>query len=416
HAGGNTPQALVNWAAARNAASEHHLALLCGAEFLGSLMKALKSGGDLSLYGGEEREAPEMWGEGRFGYTKQEGAHGINAPISAYPLYENGLRAHRRRGIAAHRAAIGRLMAPFTEIAARNPYSWFPTARSAEEIATEGPSNRMIGFPYTKYMNAIIQVDQSAAVILASSARADALGVPHEKRVYLHGCSDTTELWHMLDRVDYHSSPAIRVGAQKAFSMAGKGQADMRFFDLYSCFPCAVQIAAAEIGVAEDDARGLTVTGGLPYFGGPGNNYVMHSIAEMAQRLRGAPGAFGLVTANGWFLTKHAMGVYSTTPTQGAWARENPKAYQKEIDALAHPNIVLEPTGPAKIETYTVMHGRSGGRRGIIIGRDAQDRRFVARPPDDERILDSLERSEGVGRIGTVTSEPGGLNNIFTPS
>src|SRR5690606_18969108 len=104
------------------------------------------------------------------------------------------------------------------------------------------------------------------------------------------------------------------------------------FFDLYSCFASAVQIGCAELGLSEDDPRGLTVTGGLPYFGGPGNNYVTHSISEMMRRLRANPGKFGMVTANGNYVTKHSFGIYSTEPVQGTWQRENPATLQAELD------------------------------------------------------------------------------------
>jgi acetyl-CoA C-acetyltransferase len=416
HMGGNTPQALVNWAASQIAEGEHDLVLLTGAEFLGSLMARLKDGGDLSQYGGPDASAPpERWGDDRRGCSPQEAAHGLGFPTNVYPLFENAIRAHRGRSIEAHQLALGRLFAPFSEVAARNPCAWFPTARSAREIATEAPDNRMVGFPYTKYMNAIIQVDQSAALIMASNAKADELGVAQEKRIYLHGCADTIELWNVLDRVDYHSSPAIRIGGRQALAMAGKTAADMRFFDLYSCFPSAVEIACAELGIAEDDPRGLTVTGGLPYFGGPGNNYSMHAIAETMQRLRATPGAFGLVTANGWFLTKHSFGVYSTQPFEGRWLRDDPNSYQRAIDTLAHPEVVAEPNGEATIETYTVVHARDRVRSGIVIGRDKSGRRFIANTPEEEGLLLDLQSREGVGRPGQVVSEDGGAKNIFTP-
>jgi acetyl-CoA C-acetyltransferase len=175
-----------------------------------------------------------------------------------------------------------------------------------------------------------------------------------------------------------------------------------------------VEIACAEIGLAEDDPRGLTVTGGLPYFGGPGNNYVMHSIAEMAARLRQKPGGYGLVTGNGWFLTKHAFGLYSTTPTEGPWRRENPKEYQKEIDALPHPEIIADPSGAATIETYTIVHRHEQAPMGIVIGRDTLGRRFVTNTPEDEALAAEMQANEFVGRSGVVSSADG--RNLFTPS
>ena len=416
HMGGNTPQALVNWASEQIAAGEMDFVCLVGAEFLGSLMKALNAGEDLSRFGGGPESAPVRWGDDRADCSPQEQAHGLSFPANTYPLFENALRARRGRSIEAHNAAMGALFAPFTQVAARNPHAWFPVARSAEELITVTPNNRMVGFPYAKYLNAIIQVDQAACVLMASSARADALGVAADKRVYLHGCADASEIWNPIDRVDFHSSPAIRAAAGHAFAMAGKSPGEMSLIDLYSCFPIAVEIACQEIGIAEDDPRGLTITGGLPYFGGPGNNYVMHSIAEMIARLRAKPGAFGLVTANGWYLTKHAMGIYSTEPTKGRWSRGDYRAPQRAVDAQKGPPIVLEPNGPATIETYTVIHGRETYRMGIVMGRDSEGRRFVANTPDDPATLADLQAREGVGRPGRVVSAEGGMKNTFTPS
>lgn len=414
NAGGNTPQAFVNWTAQEIAEGRADMALLVGAEFLGSLRKRIAAGGDLSDLGAPG-DPPERWGDDRPGCSRQEQAHGLAHPVNTYPLFENAVRVHRGRTIEQHNRAIGALFAPFTKVAAANPHAWFPIERSADELTSEGPDNRMIGFPYPKYLNAILNVDQAAGVLMCSSAKADELGVPHEKRIYLHGCADGYELWDVLDRQDYHSSPAIRTCAREAFGMAGKTPADLSFIDLYSCFPVAVEVACQEIGLLENDPRGLTVTGGLPYAGGPGNNYVMHSIATMVQKLRAKQGSFGLVTANGWYLTKHAFGVYSTTPREGAWKRSDPKTYQKIIDALPHPEVVREPSGEAVIETYTVTHARDKMRSGIVIGRDANNRRFVANTPDDEATLIDLQSREGIGRKGRVVSREGGMKNLFTP-
>ena len=169
-------------------------------------------------------------------------------------------------------------------------------------------------------MNANAFIDQSAALVMTSVGLAQQLGIARDKWVFLHGCADGNDHWFVSERADFHSSPAIRAVARQALAMAGRSLDDIAHFDLYSCFASAVEIACAEIGLAENDPRGLTVTGGLPFFGGPGNNYVTHGIAEMMRRLRAAPGRFGLVSANGNYLTKHSWGVYSTAPTHGAVA------------------------------------------------------------------------------------------------
>ena len=411
--GGNSSQHLINVVAERIAAGETDFALAVGAEFLGSLMKKLRDGASFEGYGDNESEPPLRVGDGRPGTSPYETAHGMGLPVNTYPLFENALRARDGRSLADHQRRLGELFAPFTQVAAANPDAWFRTARSAEELVTVTPDNRMVSYPYPKYLNAIMQVDQSAGVLIASVKKARELGVPEDRWVYLHGCADAHDLWFPLERQNFHSSPAMRLTGQRALEMAGIGLADIAAFDLYSCFPSAVEIGAEELGLALDDPRGFTVTGGLPYFGGPGNNYAMHGVVSMMARLRAAPGTHGLCTANGWYLTKQSVGVYSTAPFQGRWARQDPAVIQDKINALPHPRIAEAPEGRATVETYTVVHTRDGYRMGIVVGRDSAGARFVANTPNDEATLKAMEGAEQIGRSGTVRRADDGVHNLF---
>jgi len=411
--GGNTPQWLVNRTAEEIARGECEVALLAGAEYIASLLGAMKAGVDLGWGTGPDHDPgsdPEEIGDQRPGTTEYERRYGLHFPVNVYPLFENALRGEARRSPEAHLRWLGEFFSPFSKVASENPYSWFPTYRSPEDISTPSEKNRFVGYPYTKYLNAVIEVDQAAAVVMTSVAKARELGIPESKWVYLHGCGDANDIWHVTERVNYFSSPAIRTIGQKVFAMADKTAADLSFIDLYSCFPSAVEIGCRELGIATDDPRGLTVTGGLPYFGGAGNDYVMHSIVTMMEKLRANPGKFGLCTGNGWYVTKHSAGLYSTTPKAGAWQREDPKSYQKDIDAMAHPEFTEQPEGRATVETYTVVTDRKGKRFGIVVGRDAQNRRFLANTPDDDATLDWMMREDMLGRAGDVTF---GATNLF---
>lgn len=184
-------------------------------------------------------------------------------------------------------------------------------------------------------------------------------------------------------------------------------------FDLYSCFPSAVQIACREMGIPLDDPRGLTVTGGLPYFGGPGNNYVTHSIAQMLDEVRAKPGSFGLVTANGNYVTKQSAGIYSTTPTSKPFAPKDPAIYQATIDADKGPTVAEAADGAATIETYTVMHDRKGPSYAILFGRLADGRRFIANTPQDPKLLQQMVDNDMLGAAGRVTHKDG--LNVFRP-
>jgi acetyl-CoA C-acetyltransferase len=174
-----------------------------------------------------------------------------------------------------------------------------------------------------------------------------------------------------------------------------------------------VEAACVELGLREDDSRGLTVTGGLPFFGGPGNNYSLHAIAEMVRRLRERPDAYGLVTANGGYLSKHAAGVYSTRTFAGAWRRTERAPLQRTIDAMASPAVAESPTGRGRIETYSVAFSAGEPKLGIVIGRLEHDgRRFLANTPDgDTATLAALVSEEALGRRGDVRQV--GDRNIF---
>lgn len=417
HPGGNMPQYMVNRTAEEIAAGAVDLALIAGGEALRTMRGARKAGVEIDW----QEDAPDGYGDyseigdPRIGVSAYEERHEMRAPIMMYPMVENGIRAHRGRSVPEHQQSIGRLLAGFAKVAAANPLAARREGYSAASIAAVSEENRYIGFPYTKLMNSNPYIDQSAAVIMTSVEKAQALGIDPSRWVFLHGCGDAHDHWFVSDRVNYHSSPAIGMMASKAFAMAGKSIDDMDHVDLYSCFPSAIQMGCQEIGIAEDDPRGLTVTGGLPFFGGPGNNYVTHSIAEMMNRVRAQPGSFGLCTANGHNVTKHAAGIFSTVPTAGAWRREDPSQYQPTLDAMDKPILVEQAEGAAKIETYTVMHRPDGPEHGLIIGRLTETgQRFLANTAQDPAVLMDLQENGDVGREGTVQSD--GDKNLFSLS
>ena len=204
-----------------------------------------------------------------------------------------------------------------------------------------------------------------------------------------------------------------RVFAQ-AFDMAGCTLADIGVLDIYSCFASAVEVACDALGLAPDDPRGLTVTGGLPYFGGPGNNYVTHSIAEMVQRVRAQPGTKGLVTANGNYLTKHSAGIYSTEPPARPFAPADPALLQAELDAtIPRPPLVDLADGSAQVESYTVSHDGKGPVNAVVIGRLDDGSRFIANTPPDAALWAEMQTHDFLGRHGRVHND--GRINRFVP-
>ena len=413
HNGGNMPQYLVGAFAEAIARGEMRAAMIAGGEAMRT-QNALERAGAADVWNEDPGGTPELVGDPRRGWNDVEGRHQLRAAIVMYPLIENAIRGFHGRSVEDHLQAMAALFARFARVAAGNPLATRRDGFSAQRLATIDRENRWIAFPYPRLMNANAFVDQAAAVIMTSVEEARRLGIAEEKWVYLHGCADGNDHWYVSERPELHASAALRACAAGALDMAGKTLADMQFFDLYNCFPSAVEIACREIGLAQDDPRGLTITGGLPYFGGPGNNYVTHSIAEMMHRLRAHPGSFGMVTAIGNYVTKHSIGVYSTTPPPGPWRRENPAILQAELDKLPRAPFVEHASGPSTIETYTIMHGKDGPEYSILLGRLTETgQRFIANTASDPAILADLQTRDSLARGGIVRDHQG--RNLFVP-
>jgi acetyl-CoA C-acetyltransferase len=410
--GGNTPQWLVNRAADRISEGTVKVALLAGAEALYSEDRTFDW---MRTYEALERMSrrKEILGSTRRGFAGHEQAHSAYGATRVYPLFENALRARRGLGIEEHRDLLSRHCADLSRIAAGNPLAWFRQERSGREIAEVTDRNRMISFPYTKFMNPIMAVNQAAALILTRTDVARQLAIPTAKRVYLLGGAEAEEKWLLSERVNYWSSPAIREMTAASLEMAGLTVDQIDFFDLYSCFPSATFIAASEIGLGIEDPRDLTLTGGLPYFGGPGNNYTMHAIAHTVERIRDKPEQIGLVTGVGLYLTKHSLGIYGGREPERPWKRARGDSVQTKIDAMESPELCLRPEGKAFVETYTVVHDRRNEPDySVIVARLEDGRRCFAQTDRDLDLLAAMETEEYVGKRGVIHPGEDGPNRM----
>jgi acetyl-CoA C-acetyltransferase len=398
--GGNSPQLLVNDTAAAIQRGELDVALVVGAEAVYTRLLARKEKAWLewTTQDPDTTPAPASVGIEKPGTNDVEMAAALLMPTQVYPIFENALRAANGESVEEHERRVSELWAGFSTVAARNPYAWSPEARTAEEIRTVTPDNRMIGFPYPKLMNANIQTDQAAALILCSVQAARDAGVPQDRWVFVHSGADAHDHYWVSERENLHSSPAIAACGRAAFGLAGIGADDLAHVDLYSCFPSAVQIGAAAIGLGLD--RQLTVTGGLGFAGGPGNNYVTHSIASMTEALRNDPGANGLVTALGWYITKHAAGVYSTRPPADGFRTAHPQA---EVDALPRRAFTGDYDGPVSIESFTVMHERDNTPANAIVACLTPDGRRCWATTNEPGHMKALMDDAPIGAAAQVS-------------
>jgi len=413
--GGQIGVSLTNLVANMIVKGESEFALVGGCNNLKVLMKAIAANVRLPWTRGGHGEAVLVDGD-EPGTNELEEKYGMRMPPDIYPLFENALRAKLGLSIEAHQKRLGDLFTRFTRTAANNPYAWFPIERSSEELTTVTQTNRMISWPYPKYLNAIMNTEQAASLLLCSVAKARSLGIPENRWVYWWGGAKSQEqAWWTSERPDFANCPAMKDTLTSALANADVDISDINHIDFYSCFPVAVEMACKVLGLDINDSRGFTVTGGLPYAGGPASAYTIHSLATMVDRLRENPGDKGLVTGNGWYLTKHSAAVLATEPKPGSLK------HPILADPLPSAEMQTEPvpvadvkSGQGVIETYTVAYGRDGKPdRGIVLGKTTQGQRFLANTPGDQSLLEDFVLQERVGQTGQLSQRDG--MTVFDP-
>lgn len=405
--GGTVPQQLVSETAQCILRGDVDVALICGGEALAT-KRLLKKAGEKPAWSHREAERSPFPFEAPF--HPSEVAHEVFQAWLTFPMFDIGRRAALGIEPDDYRRQIAEVMAPMSAVAAENPNAWFPVERSVSELATATPENRIVGYPYTKYEVAVMDVDMAAALVLTSHDKADDLGVPADQRVYLRSWSYATDPVYLAEHPDFRRSPAMAATSSTALSAAGIGVDDVAHLDLYSCFGSSINYAMDALSLAPDDPRGVTVTGGLPFAGGPGSNYMLHSIAAMARELRADPGANGLVSGVGMHMTKHIYAVYSSEPA--ALDQGDDEALQTELD-VAEPPLPIVDTydGPATVATYTVAHGRDGSPDWGLAICEVPDGRCYARI-DDPDLLAHIEDVEWVGAEVRLESSDNNVNLV----
>ena len=417
--GGTTPQVLVQTAAESILNGDYDVAVITGAEAL-ETVRQLKKSGERAQWSFRDPERKPFPFEAPF--HPAEVAHNVFQAWLTFPLFDVARRARLGVSPDAYRQALGRMMAPMTSVAAHNPYAWFRQERTADELVTATPANRMVGYPYTKTMVSIMDVDMAAAVIVTSHAAADRLGIAPDRRVYLRGWCYATDPVYVAEHEQLWASPAMASASAAALRAAGTDIDEVAHLDLYSCFASSLNLARDALGLADDDPRPLTVTGGLPFAGGAGSNYVMHSLAAMTNVLREHPGDSGLVSGVGMHMTKHVFGVYSSEPGQLRPAGEATSSRPPSVDPGPPARPIADSyAGPATVATYTVAHGRDGSPEwGLAIcdvpnggagPGGASSARAYARI-DDAALLASVEEHEWVGSVVELVPGPDDVNLI----
>lgn len=417
--GGTTPLDLLHTVAAAMADGDIDVALLVGGEAMRTRRKATRAGRDLP-WPPRDRSVDPMRGQPPF-TSEWEARHGLRLPIQVFPAIENAIRAAHSRGHDEQIELAAKLLARNAGVAADNPHAWFSHAPTPAEIATVTSDNRMIAYPYTKRMNSIMDVDQAAALVVVSERFLERISRRdrsiRDRAVAVVGGAGAEEVWNPSERPRLADCDAMDLAFHRALEAAGCTADDITAFDFYSCFPSPIQLALDTLGLDTEDERPFTLTGGLAYAGGPGNNYVMHSLATAVDHLRRHPDARVMVTGVGMANTKHAATVLAGTAAVPSSATGT-CLYRVANDQVPIP-LAEQAEGPATVVTYTIEYDRDANPVNVVYvldldaAGDASRRRAVANAPDPVEAAALLGTTEPIGRGGHLTWDPDTERQLF---
>ncbi len=405
--GGESPIRFLHEAAQRIARGTSSVALIVGAEAQYAVNNAKRADAELP-WTPYATQAPRFKRAADYVHPLAI-KMGVAWPVNVYPFYEVGAAHAWRQTPAEAQSETGEIWSAYSKVAARNPYAWLPKALTPEEITTPTASNRYISWPYTKSMVANPNVNQGAAVIITSLAKAHAAGIPDDQLVFFGLGAFANERRDWLARTDYtHSAAQQAVLETLANQHARNGHGGFDALELYSCFPIVPKLARRTLNLPV--SLEPSVTGGLSFFGAPLNNHMTHAACAMVRRIREGAQS-GLLYGQGEFVTKHYGLILGPEPsgddiTTDARVQEHATPLLGE----AHP-IDETPDGAATLETFTVIHDHAGQpTHAVILARMSSGARTVARTSQPDEIARLVaSQTFPIGAAGTITTGADGL-------
>ena len=266
-----------------------------------------------------------------------------------YCIQETAFRAAEKLSPQEHIERINTIYENFSKVAQDNPHAWDRKPHSAKDLL-ESTSNPMIAYPYTKKHNSNWNVNQASALILTSDALANKLNIPKDKRVYPLQSAENNHMIAVIQRPNLALSKGLQLAGEKTLKFMEQHNLTNPIYEIYSCFPLAVQQFIKVLNL--DPISKLTVTGAMPFGGGPLNNYMLHSTAQMIEKLREDRDKIGLVTGVSGMMTKQGICLWASEPVTEF------KVHNVTEEAAKHDKAVpmsLASEGVAKVLGYTCL-------------------------------------------------------------
>ena len=407
---GTAPQRLINEAALRILQGSVDVALVVGGESMATRSRHVSEQGRLPDWSSPVKVQPELPVDLEEWYLPTELAHGVVPAFVTFALMEQARWADRG-GPRSSRDQLVDVLDRLNERASTVPEAWSGARRAGVDLLTPSASNRLVAYPYTKQSIAFPAVDMAAANLLVSHEQADKWGVPMDRRLYLRGWGFARDAVHVAARRALGGSSGMSAAAAQAFQMSGLSLADVDTFDLYSCFGSAVQFAQDALGLDPANRRQITVTGGLPYYGGPGSNYMSHSLSHAVDAARSGTASTVLLTGVGMHMTKHVAALWSTEPGPlSVPLTDGPQCYSPPQQPP--PPVAASADGPVRVRAATSVRMTSDSDPFVLAVCELPTGRRCYARSDDSELVEMVEHDEWVGQRAEVRSN-GPVNELL---
>ena len=332
-----------------------------------------------------------------------ESRAGLAGPVELFAIMESALRHAEGLDVERHRDRVAQLYSRFSEVAAGNPHAWRREPLPPPAIRDPSAKNAMLAFPYTKRHSSQWNVNQAVAILVCSVARATELGLDSRGWIYPLAAAQSKHVVPLAQQRRLHTHPGTVLAGERALALAGVSVRDVDAAELYSCFPAAIESFARDLRVP--DACPWTVTGAMPFAGGPYNSFSLEGVARMVEVLRGGDGnggpgrRIGLVSNLSGIFGKQACALFSNRPSEEGYRYEDVTA------TVAASDVPLpldgDHVGPATIVGYTVVFTAGVPSHAIAICDTPSGGRTVVRS-EDPALLESMTREEFCGRVVDV--------------
>ncbi len=312
--------------------------------------------------------------------------------VGYYATIETAIRKNDHEKIEEHQNNIASMYEDFSKVASNNDDAWLDHSYSKKEILETSKKNKMLAYPYNKLHCTSWNVNQSAALIICSEELADKLKIDNKKRVYPISSSENNHMIAIQQRPKLYESLGMVYAANSINKMMKKLDIRLDAYDLYSCFPAAVKMFSKSLELGSEIPK--TITGSMPYAGGPLNSYVIHSTVKMIQKIRAMEVNHGLVTGVSGMMTKQSFCV---------WGKE----YQEQFifdDVTERAKLDENPVelsniteGEGEIIGYTIIEGNQNAPKAVLYLEDEKKHRKVVSSLD-KNFLNLLMEEEWVGK------------------